>query len=119
MKAILETVLQPILQSARFFVAVACALLIALNTLPAYAAGMAPKSSPTDGEAQLNKIIDQSEESLKDGLGSMKTVTERANQGLNEVQSDADFNKMKRPSNTNAKSVIDQVKDAAKKSSDS
>ncbi len=91
----------------------ACALLVFGSALPAAAAGSSPKSSPTSGEAQLKDIYDKSEESAQTGLRSMKQVQERANRGINEVQADADANKMKNPANSqNATSVIDKVKDS-------
>jgi hypothetical protein len=112
MKTLMNVILHQI-QTA--VVVAACGLLILFNALPANAANMAPKSAPNEGEAQLHNIIEKSEDAAQSGMNSMKDVAERSSRGLNEVQADEDSNKMKRPENTQANSVIDQVKDAMKK----
>ncbi len=88
----------PIARLVRFvLVGFVCALLTFAQALPAYAA----KSKPTQGEAQLKKIEGKSIDILKaGGPTSMKKTIKEANKGLNEVQGDADIDKMNRPSNS-------------------
>jgi hypothetical protein len=115
----MKTLLNAVLHQVRTLVVFAgCALLIFSSTLPANAANTAPKSAPDGGEAQLHRIIEKSEDAAQSGMNSMQQVAERSSKGLNEVQADADFKEMKRPENTQATSVIDQVKEAMKKAAD-
>lgn len=94
-------------------IAFACGLLLFSSAYPAMAAGRSTPTNPTEGETQLNKILDKSEEAAKSGLSSMRDVEKRSERGLNEVQADADYSKMQRPENSqNATSVIDQIKES-------
>ena len=82
-----------------------CALLVFTYVTPAYSA---PTSSPKDGEVNLTNIERKSQEAvLKDPLSLKETQTE-ANKGLNEIQGDADKDKMKRPENTQGVESIEQ-----------
>jgi len=106
-----------ILRPLRFVVvAVACTLLILSNVAPAFAAGTTSPSKPTEGETQLKKVYDESENALNSGLNSIEEVTERAQQGVNEVQGGADLDKMNNPANSqDATTFKDQVKKALEK----
>jgi hypothetical protein len=115
----MKNLLNAFLHQIRTFIVFAVfAVFILSSALPAIAADMTPKSAPEKGEAQLHKIIEKSEDAAQSGMNSMDKVAERSSRGLNEVQADADFSEMKRPENTKAKSVIDQVKGAMKKATD-
>ncbi|MEG4458671.1 low temperature-induced protein [Microcoleus sp. N9_A1] len=85
-----------------------CALMFVSNAFPAFAV----TSSPTKGEAQLTAIEREAQKAvLKDPM-SLEETQEKANEGINEVQGDADSEKMKNPSNTRATSFEQQVKKA-------
>jgi len=85
-----------------------CALMFVSNALPAFAV----TSSLTKGEAQLTGIEKEAQKAvLKDPM-SLEETQEKANEGINEVQGDADSEKMKNPSNTRATSFEQQVKKA-------
>ncbi|NJL48176.1 MAG: hypothetical protein HC929_12705 [Leptolyngbyaceae cyanobacterium SM2_5_2] len=79
---------------------------------PALAIGSTP-SRADEGTAPLNNIYREAEKAVQpenalDGDNMIK----RANQGLNEVQKDADVNQMNRPDNSGqATSIIDQIQD--------
>jgi hypothetical protein len=99
-------------------VTVTCALFLLLNVSSALAAGHSTPSKATEGEAQLNKIYDRSEDMLQNGIPSLEQVEKRANEGINEVQGDADKDKMSRPGNSQqAVSVKDQIKKSLEKAS--
>ncbi|MGB8688406.1 MAG: low temperature-induced protein, partial [Microcoleus sp.] len=67
---------------------------------------------PTKGTDQLLGIEKEAQKAvLKDPM-SMEETEEKANQGINEIQGDADKDKMKNPSNTNATSFEQQVRKA-------
>lgn len=107
----------PLMRSLRFLViAFTCALLLFVSATPTWAAGMTSSSKPSDGEAQLKKIYDESEKSLNSGLDSMQEVSKRAQRGVNEVQGGADLDKMNSPENSqDATTFKDQVKQALDK----
>ncbi len=99
----------------RFLVAaIACLSLFFSATLPAVAsnAGVSgTKSSPTEGETQMHKIYENSEDALRNPPMTLKEIRDRSNQGINEVQEAGDANQMKRPSNSQgATSFEDKVK---------
>ncbi|WP_373546423.1 hypothetical protein [Chamaesiphon sp.] len=58
------------------------------------------KSDTTDGTVQLDKIEQNTERALEDPATSLKTIEERSKGALNEVQGNADRNKMSNPSNS-------------------
>ena len=105
------------LRPVRFVVAACiCALLVFSHAVPAYSAPINPtgtKTAPQEGEAQLRGIEREAQEAvLKDPYSRQETQA-KANKGLNEVQGDADINKMSRPENSQAAgSVEDKVKQA-------
>ncbi|MEG4963326.1 MULTISPECIES: low temperature-induced protein [unclassified Microcoleus] len=85
-----------------------CALMFVSNAFPAFAV----TSSPTRGEDQLLGIEKEAQKVVLDNPMSLKETQEKASKGPNEVQGDADIEKMKNPSNTKATSFEQQVKKA-------
>ncbi len=74
------------------------------------------KSNPTEGEAPLNEIYEKSEDILREPPPGMQRVQQEAVQGYNEVQGDADFDKMHRPDNSQeATSAAEKVENALEK----
>jgi hypothetical protein len=99
-----------LVRPVRFLVvAFTCALLLLTNAFPALAMGTT-KSATTEATDQLNQIQRKTDEKATEPpLGREETQAETY-QGLNEVQGDADFDKMKRPENSqNATTVKDEV----------
>ncbi|MEG4440239.1 low temperature-induced protein [Microcoleus sp. AT9_B5] len=88
-----------------------CALMFVSNAFPAFAV----TSSPTKGEDQLLGIEKKSQEVVQKKPMSLEETQEKASKGPNEVQGDADIDKMKNPSNTSATSFEQQVKKAVGK----
>jgi hypothetical protein len=100
-------------------VAFACALILFANTAPALAIG-STQSQPSQGEAQLNEILEESQDAIRpeNALNADKVI-ERANEGLNEVQKDADVEEMNTPENSRqATSAAEQVQRALGKAVD-
>ena len=91
--------------------------LLATNVAPALAIGSTP-TSPKDGEANLTKIEQKSKDVLKNGPRGMEEVQARAEGGLNGVQGSADSSKMTSPSETQATTVMDDVKNLLKDATD-
>lgn len=88
-----------------------CALMFISTVSPAFAVS----SNPTKGEDKLLGIERKSQEvTLSDPYSMEKTKTE-ANKGINEVQGDADLDKMINPENTTATSVEEQAKNFLEK----
>ena len=85
-----------------------CALMFVSNAFPAFAI----TSSPTKGEDQLLGIEREPQKVTLEKPLSLEETQEKASKGPNEVQGDADIDKMKNPSNTNATSFEQQVKKA-------
>jgi hypothetical protein len=109
----LSTWLRPV----RVLLAIAvCAMLLISNIQPAAAFG-STKSNPSEGATQFDKVLDESERFIQSGPPSMEDVQSGSEQGINEVQGNADADKMKRPENSQqATSVEEQVKHALEKS---
>lgn len=98
-----------------------CTVLMFSSAFPAYSNplkdtssyGASSTSNPAKGEDQLVDIEKNTWESLRpENTFSPDKLMEKANEGINEVQGAADINKMKRPSNSqNATTVEDQVRE--------
>jgi ABC-type uncharacterized transport system auxiliary subunit len=58
------------------------------------------KSDPKKGTVQLDKIEQNTERAIDEPATSLKTIEERSNGALNEVQGAADRNKMNRSNNS-------------------
>jgi hypothetical protein len=105
-------------RSVRLFVAsCACALMLFSNALPAYslpnpfATDKANKtevpSNPTKGEDKLLGIEEGAQKTVNRDLDllSGEKVTEKSNEGINEVQGAADADQMKRSSNAQGETI--------------
>ncbi|MDB9512976.1 low temperature-induced protein [Kamptonema animale CS-326] len=83
-----------------------CAMLFVFNAFPA----VAVTSNPTKGEDKLLGIEKEAQKAvLKQPMG-LEETQDKASAGPNEIQGDADIDKMKNASNTNATSFEEQVK---------
>jgi hypothetical protein len=115
-------------QSMRLFVAgCVCALMLFSNALPAYSlpnpfasdksAKTETPSNPTKGEDQLLDIEEGAQKTVNrsQDLLSGKEVTEKSNEGINEVQGAADADKMKRPSNSQGETIQEILEDKLEK----
>jgi hypothetical protein len=93
------------------------AFMLLTTTVPAFAFGTS-RSKPTDGTAQLGNIERESQKVAESKVapGSMEESEARAQGGINEVQGDADKDKMSRPSNSqDATTIRDEIGKALKK----
>jgi hypothetical protein len=107
--------------SLRLFVAAcACALILLANVSPAYSlpnpfasSNTAQSSDPTKGEDKLLGIEAGAQKSVtrEQDLLSGKEVTEKSNEGINEVQGAADADQMKRPSNAQGETIEEILQD--------
>jgi hypothetical protein len=61
---------------------------------------LAVQSAPTEGPAQLDEIFQKTEKAMDDPAMSLKEIEERSKNGLNEVQGDANRDKMIRSENS-------------------
>jgi hypothetical protein len=105
----------PVKRLVRSLIAVCfCALMFVSNAFPAFAV----TSSPTKGEDKLLGIEKEAQEVVLKNPMSLEETQEKASKGPNEVQGDADLDKMKNPSNTKATSFEQQVKKAVSKIKD-
>ncbi|BAZ39188.1 conserved hypothetical low temperature-induced protein [Calothrix sp. NIES-4101] len=107
---------QSVVRSFRFIIATAlCLTLLFSNVLPA-SANSTSRSADTDATSQLNKIQEKTDKiGASKGPDLEETQAETQN-GLNEVQGDADKDKMFRPSNSqNATSIENQVENFLEK----
>ncbi len=103
------------LRPVRFLVAACiCALLLLSNAFPAFADPVNPtssKSSPQQGEANLQSIEKEAQKAVLKDPYSQDDTKSKANQGLNEIQGAADVDQMNTPENSGgAISVEDKSK---------
>jgi hypothetical protein len=100
-------------RSIRYLLVVlVCGLLVFSQVLPANAKQNV-KSSPYEGEANLNAIQAETDETVYDPPMSLKEIQQRTGKGgLNELQGTADADKMKNPENSQGSSIIEEVKGA-------
>lgn len=112
---IIDSVLS-VVRPVRFLVvAFTCALLLLTNAIPASAIS-SPKSDPTEATDQLNQIQRKTDEKATQPPLGLEETQKEANKGLNEVQGDADLDKMNRPENSQgATTVEDEVKNLLEK----
>ncbi len=105
-----------ILQPARLLiVSFACTLLFFTSIVPALAI-TSYQSEPTEGTTQLLETQRLTDKAAQSPPAQLKEVQEKSNKGLNEVQGDADIDKMKNPQNSqSATSVEDEVSNFLKK----
>ena len=104
--ALVSSLLRPV----RFLIlAFTCTLLFVSNAFPAFAID-SYQSNPEKATTQLLETQRKTDEVGRSDPPGLNKVQEESNKGLNEVQGDADIDKMKRPSNsTNSTSVEDEV----------
>lgn len=108
--------MKSLLSGLRFFLTIClCAVLLLASVVPSAAAQTNVKDKPMTNEA--SKIAKEYERTAKEtidkgGLQSLEEVRDRSSGGaLNEVQGTAGFDEMKRPSNTSAKSIEQQIEE--------
>lgn len=106
--------LSALLRAVRLVLVVCvCAVLVFSQALPAYSDTKAPKSDPRGGEANLLDIELKSQEAVLDKPYGLEKTQKEANKGINEIQGDADIEKMKTPENSQgAESVEQKFKEA-------
>lgn len=97
-----------ILRPVRFVIlAFACTLLFLNHALPAFAIS-SYQSHPTEGPTQLLETQRKTDEVAKSEPPKLEEVQEKSNKGLNEVQGDADIDQMKRPSNSQSATSVEE-----------
>lgn len=89
-----------------------CAVLVISQGFPA----MAANSANNQGEDALKDVQKKSEDVLRTPPRSLEKSKSDAPSGLNLVQGEADKEQMKRPENSNATSVEEQIDEGLKKS---
>jgi hypothetical protein len=96
--------------AAKFlFVASACAFIFLSTAVPAFAIS-SYESKPTEATTQLLDTQRQTDKAAKSPPLGLKETQEKTKKGINEVQGDADIDKMKNPSNSqSATSVTEEV----------
>ncbi|PSB02663.1 hypothetical protein [Merismopedia glauca] len=100
----------------RFLVMAIACLFVLFSNVPQASANMAGQSSPQKGAEQLNSIEQESENLTFREPDDLKDVQSRANKGINEVQGDADADKMKNPGNSGGVNTVEkQVKNLLEK----
>jgi hypothetical protein len=82
-----------------------CGLLFISVANPVQAA----TSKPSDGEANLNKIQDKTDDAARSAPFGIDEITKESQKGLNEVQGSADAEKMISPEETDTPSVKDKA----------
>lgn len=98
-----------------FMIAATCSFLIFSNAFPAFAIS-SDRSNPVQGEVQLDEIYEKSEDVLRNGSPDLEDVQEESAKGFNEVQGNADRDKMSRPDNSReATTAKEQAERALKK----
>ncbi|KAB8331969.1 hypothetical protein SD80_020855 [Scytonema tolypothrichoides VB-61278] len=105
-----------VLRPVRFLiVAFTCALLIFSYAFPAVAIGT-QRSNLEKGETQLLETQKETDKATAKPPLGLKETTEKANEGLNEIQGAADIDKMNRPENSQqATSAEEQVENFLEK----
>ena len=82
-----------------------CGLLFVASAYPAQAVS----SKPTDGEANLNRIQEETDDVARSNPRGIEEVTEKAQSGTNAVQGSADAEKMVSPDETDATTVKEKA----------
>ena len=107
---LLLTVLSRLLSLQVLLSVLLCLTLFFTSTLPA----MAAKSAPDKGVVQLDEITEKTEEATKLPPESINSIDKPAAGGPNEIQEQADRDKMKRSTDTELP-VIKEIKKALDK----
>ncbi|MBW4675477.1 MAG: hypothetical protein KME52_16060 [Desmonostoc geniculatum HA4340-LM1] len=96
------------LRPVRFLVvAFTCALLLLSSAFPAFAID-SYQSKPTEGETQLLDIQRETDEAARKPPIGLEETQRKSNEGLNEVQGAADFDKQKRPENSQSATTVEE-----------
>ncbi|WNZ47551.1 hypothetical protein Q2T42_06875 [Leptolyngbya boryana CZ1] len=108
--------MKSLLSGLRFFFTVClCAMMMFVSVVSSASAQAVVKDKPMTNEA--SEVAKEYERTAKDtidkgGLQSLEEVRDRSKGGaINEVQGTAGFYNMKRPSNTDAKSIEQQIEE--------
>ena len=97
-----------ILRPVRFVIVVAaCAVLLLSSGSPAFAIS-SYKSDPQEGTTQLLETQRKTDEVAKSKPLTRKEVQENSRKGLNEVQGDADMDKMNTPENSQSSTSVEE-----------
>ncbi|GAX34259.1 hypothetical protein [Nodularia sp. NIES-3585] len=97
-----------IFRPVRFvIVASACTLLFLSSVSPAFAIS-SYQSNPQEGTTQLLETQRRTDEVAKSNPLKLNEVQEKSNKGLNEVQGDADIDKMKNPENSQSSTSVEE-----------
>jgi hypothetical protein len=99
------------LASTMILVVFTCSFIFLFHALPALAISSYHNSyhnDPTEGPTQLLEIQRKTDEAAKEPPIGMKESQEKTRRGLNEVQGEADFEKMKRPENSQSATSVEQ-----------
>jgi hypothetical protein len=107
MKILDFAILQLRAVSRFLFVVFASALIFLWNAFPALAIS-SYQSEPTEATTQLLETQRKTDEAAKKPPIGLRETQEKTNRGLNEVQGDADIDKMKRPENTQDATSVEQ-----------
>ncbi|ADI63339.1 hypothetical protein [Trichormus azollae] len=95
------------LPSTMILVVFTCSFIFLFHALPALAIS-SYQNDPTEGPTQLLEIQRKTDEAAKEPPIGMKESQEKTRRGLNEVQGEADFEKMKRPENSQSANSVEQ-----------
>jgi hypothetical protein len=102
--ALVSSLLRPV----RFLiVAFTCTLLFVSNTFPAFAIE-SYQSHPEEATTQLLETQRKTDEVGRSAPPGLQEVQDKSNKGLNEVQGDADIDKMKRPENSQSSTSVEE-----------
>jgi hypothetical protein len=97
-----------LLRPLRFLIlSLVCTFIISSIALPALAIG-SYQTKPTEGTTQLLETQRKTDEVGKSAPPTLREVQEKSNKGLNEVQGDADIDKMKRPENSQSATTVEE-----------
>ncbi|MEA5550455.1 hypothetical protein VB713_05595 [Anabaena cylindrica UHCC 0172] len=95
------------LASRYIFIAFACAFIFLFSASPALAIS-SYQSEATEGTTQLLETQRQADEATKSPPIGLKETQKKTKKGLNEVQGDADIDKMKTPKNSQGATSVKQ-----------
>jgi hypothetical protein len=95
------------LASRLILVAFACTFIFLFNAFPAFAIS-SYQSEPTEGPTQLLETQRKTDEAAKSPPIGLKETQEKTRRGLNEVQGEADIEKMKTPENSQSATSVEQ-----------
>lgn len=103
--------IKPIVRSFRFVIVAALYVTLLLSNVQSAQAIGTYKSATNQATDQLNQIQKQTDKVSRKAPLSLEETQAKTEKGLNEVQGDADKDKMKHPENSgSATTVEDQVK---------